>query len=231
MTAADNFEWLQRFKRDHKIISDDSGPGLPDSVGWNLHQGGTGFAPPYAYPAAAIEGTGGCGSGEGTVEIPVSVDAKLFQADQRAVDSYLQGFKARYPRPPAVFCSRELEGGLTEFMESQQITMGAPPSDEMLRAKAREILGTETTAADDSVLLERFKAVFQPNNTVINTSEAEVDFSLMSGMQLPLPEVGAAFAMQAAETTNNGFDGSMMYGFGIQDTMDLVQSPSQLFDM
>ncbi|EHA54921.1 hypothetical protein MGG_01730 [Pyricularia oryzae 70-15] len=231
VTAADNFEWLQRFKRDHKIISDDSGPGLPDSVGWNLHQGGTGFAPPYAYPAVAIEGTGGCGSGEGTVEIPVSVDAKLFQADQRAVDSYLQGFKARYPRPPAVFCSRELEGGLTEFMESQQVTMGAPPSDEMLRAKAREILGTETTAADDSVLLERFKAVFQPNNAVINTSEAEVDFSLMSGMQLPLPEVGAAFAMQAAETTNNGFDGSMMYGFGIQGTMDLVQSPSQLFDM
>ncbi|KAI6376158.1 hypothetical protein MCOR25_002796 [Pyricularia grisea] len=232
VTAADNFEWLQRFKRDHKIISDDSGPGLPDSVGWHLNQGGTGFAPPYAYPAAAIEGTGGCGSGEGTVEIPVRVGAKPFQADQRAVDSYLQGFKTRYPRPPAVFCSRELEGGLTEFVQSQQVTTGAPPSDEMLRAKAREILGTETTPADDAVLLERFKAIFQPNNAAIDTSGTELDFSLMPGMQVPLPEVDATFAMQAAEMTDNAFDGSMMtYDFGTQDTMDLVQSPSQLFDM
>ncbi|TLS29721.1 hypothetical protein PpBr36_01248 [Pyricularia pennisetigena] len=231
VTAADNFEWLQRFKRDHKIISDDSGPGLPDSVGWNLHQGGTGFAPPYAYPAAAIEGTGGCGSGEGTVEIPVRVGAKPFQADQRAVDSYLQGFKTRYPRPPAVFCSRELEGGLTEFVESQQVTMGAPPSDEMLRAKAREILGTDTTAADDAVLLERFKAIFQPNNSVINASGAEVDFSLLTGVQLPLPEVDATFEAQPTDMTDNVFDGSTMYGFGAQDTMDMIQSPSQLFDM
>ncbi len=46
-TAADNAEWLRRFKRDVGILTDSSLPGLPDGNQWNLTQGGSGFAPPY----------------------------------------------------------------------------------------------------------------------------------------------------------------------------------------
>ncbi|KAI0161042.1 hypothetical protein GGR52DRAFT_157183 [Hypoxylon sp. FL1284] len=51
-TAADNFEWLQRFKRDVGILPADGGPGLgaPDHVAWAPSAGGTGFAPPYVAP-------------------------------------------------------------------------------------------------------------------------------------------------------------------------------------
>lgn len=231
VTAADNCEWLRRFKRDHGIISDDSGPGLPDVVGWSVHHGGTGFAPPYVYPTTAIEETGGGGGGTGTVQIPVRAGAKPFEADQRAVDSYLQGLKTRYPPPPTVFCSRELEAGLTEFVQSQQMaTGGALPSDEMLRAKAKEILGTETTAAEDVVLLDKFKAIVQTNMTVTNAPGPEADLSLMSSMQMPLPDFGEVFGMQVAATNDDQFD-AMMHDYGADSAMEFAGSPTMLLDM
>ncbi|KAL1840574.1 hypothetical protein VTJ49DRAFT_306 [Mycothermus thermophilus] len=49
-TAADNYEWLRRFKRDVGLINDTSIPGLPQTLSWNMSQGGSGFSPPYIFP-------------------------------------------------------------------------------------------------------------------------------------------------------------------------------------
>ncbi|KAL2255384.1 hypothetical protein VTK26DRAFT_3473 [Humicola hyalothermophila] len=50
-TAADNAEWLRRFKRDAGILSDPSVPGLPRAAPWTVtDQDGSGFAPPYVNP-------------------------------------------------------------------------------------------------------------------------------------------------------------------------------------
>ncbi|KAK4145835.1 C2H2 transcription factor [Dichotomopilus funicola] len=49
-TAADNCEWLRRFKRDVAIVTDAALPGLPLTLGWNIAQGGSGFSPPYVFP-------------------------------------------------------------------------------------------------------------------------------------------------------------------------------------
>uniref|UniRef100_A0A8H7ND60 HTH CENPB-type domain-containing protein n=1 Tax=Bionectria ochroleuca TaxID=29856 RepID=A0A8H7ND60_BIOOC len=51
-TAADNAEWLQRFKRDSGIIND-AGPGLPECSAWAVEQGGSGFAPLTHSPRAS----------------------------------------------------------------------------------------------------------------------------------------------------------------------------------
>jgi hypothetical protein len=65
---------------------------------------------------------------------------------------------SRYEPPAAVFCSRELETSLSEFVKTE-IAKGLCPDNDALRAKARDILGVEHTAADDVQLLEKFKAL------------------------------------------------------------------------
>ncbi|KAL2159891.1 hypothetical protein VTH06DRAFT_2024 [Thermothelomyces fergusii] len=52
-TAADNFEWLRRFKRDVGLLTDPNLPGLPPTPAWNIAQGGSGFSPPYLFPNPA----------------------------------------------------------------------------------------------------------------------------------------------------------------------------------
>jgi hypothetical protein len=153
-TAADNAEWLQRFKRSVGILSAEDGPGLPlGTLNWNVSGGGSGFAPPYAFPKAQLAPFSGT--------LPVQVEMTdgdnpksfAFDTEPETVNKFLKSFQTRYPAPATVFCSRELEKGLVEFVEAE----GALPSDEALRARAREILGTSSTAADDDVLLGKFK--------------------------------------------------------------------------
>lgn len=149
-TAADNAEWLQRFKRDTGIIND-SGPGLPPGYAWALEQGGTGFAPPYAF-------LGDHEPVNHDVEVAMRTGAKSIIAGHSAVNSYLEELTSSPSRKPAViFCSRELEWGLQQFAKGYFIDTGYLPSDMALKAKAREILNTENTAADDPVLLDKFK--------------------------------------------------------------------------
>ncbi|KAL2754482.1 hypothetical protein ACRALDRAFT_209853 [Sodiomyces alcalophilus JCM 7366] len=193
-TAADNAEWLQRFKRQSGIIT--TGPGLPEGDQWSLAQGGTGFAPPYAFPSRAFSqqtrenltlattgttspvtanatatSTGGAGlvnsyppsfppaaaSGNGLVEINLGDGTKPLDVDQAVLDRYLETFDTRYPRPATVFCSRELEAGLVAFVRGEVASGRGFPDDGSLRARARSILGTLGTAADDEVLLGKFK--------------------------------------------------------------------------
>ncbi|KAH8680782.1 hypothetical protein BX600DRAFT_445056 [Xylariales sp. PMI_506] len=172
-TAADNVEWLQRFKREAGILPPESGPGLPlDAISWAESGGGTGFAPPYIAPNpnASIE--------------PLTENPKVFcreytkpfEPDAATANHFLASLKQRYPAPAKVFCSRELENGLTEYVKRELGRTGIMPMDEELRLRARQILGLSKTAADDSILLDKFKA----NVT------AEVAGSVASGAPMSL---------------------------------------------
>lgn len=186
-TAADNAEWLLRFKRDAGILP--PGPGLTlGTNSWNLSQGGTGFAPPYAFPgkrmlhaasttpaSTEISGvtnapptmaastvitnptTGSSSPGLDKVEIFVRDNATPFETNQAALDRYIETFASRYERPAAVFCSRELETGLVGYVKADIAGGAGFPSDEGLRLRARQIVGSEETAADDPTLLAKFK--------------------------------------------------------------------------
>lgn len=150
-TAADNAEWLHRFKRDIGIIND-SGPGLPPGHAWALEQGGTGFAPPYAF-------LGDHEPVNNDVEVAMRTGAKSITAGHSAVNSYLEELTSSPNQKPAViFCSRELEWGLQQYAKGYFMDRGFLPSDTALKAKAREILKAGKTAADDPILLGKFKA-------------------------------------------------------------------------
>ncbi|KAI5868379.1 hypothetical protein GGS23DRAFT_26578 [Durotheca rogersii] len=157
-TAADNFEWLQRFKRDAGILPAESGPGLGmDAVSWALSQGGTGFAPPYVAPNPAAQ-----------MEPFAAAPAVFLREGARrrfapaasTANRFLRSFTQRYPAPAKVFCSRELENGLTAYVRREVAVGGAAafPDDDQLRDRARQIMAMQRTACDDPVLLERFKA-------------------------------------------------------------------------
>ncbi|KAK4217824.1 hypothetical protein QBC37DRAFT_369656 [Rhypophila decipiens] len=182
-TAADNVEWLSRFKRDVGILTDPDLPGLPACDGWNATQGGSGFAPPYVYPnpesigfsqlVDAWSGTGNppttatttsSSSGEGGSLVPIAIQAgsttRPFMAETSTVNKFLRtafGRNGRLQKPAQVFCSRELENGLAEYVGAKVAIQEGFPSDDELKRKAREILGIEKTPAEDAVLLGKFK--------------------------------------------------------------------------
>lgn len=149
-TAADNVEWLQRFKRDVGIIKE-AGAGLPRGYAWALEQRGSGFAPPYAFPKGHVEP---CNK---DMLVNMRQGAKTFTAGQSAVNSFLEKFTSESRRPASGFCSRELEKGLIEFVEQSVGGSRRQPADGAMRAKARELVRAQQTAADDTVLLGKFK--------------------------------------------------------------------------
>ncbi|KAI1874944.1 uncharacterized protein JN550_002373 [Neoarthrinium moseri] len=154
-TAADNAEWLQRFKRDVGILPPESGPGLTcDILPWTAAEGGTGFAPPFVSlsPNTTVEPL------KENPKIFCRDNAKPFEPDAAIVNRYLQTLGQRYPAPAKIFCSRELENGLTEYVKRETIKTGMMPSNDQLRERARAIMGMQKTAADDTELLEKFKA-------------------------------------------------------------------------
>lgn len=100
------------------------------------------------------------------VSISLRSGVKTFETESATANKFLQGLATCSP-PAAVFCSRELEGKLSEFVTakvaSASLGLSAEPfpSDDSLRAEARDILGMQTTAADDPVLLTKFKTMMQ----------------------------------------------------------------------
>ncbi|PNY28613.1 Homeobox protein 4 [Tolypocladium capitatum] len=149
-TAADNAEWLQRFKRDVGIIKE-PGPGLPKGYAWALEQGGSGFAPPDAFPKGHVEPF------SDKVQVNMRHGAMSFTAGRSAANSFLETLTSDDCRPADVFCSRELETGLADFVEKSVGDSGRFPSDEALQARAREVVHSPQTAADDAILLHKFK--------------------------------------------------------------------------
>jgi hypothetical protein len=83
------------------------------------------------------------------------------KAGAASVHHFLQSFQLRYPAPAKVFCSRELENGLAEYVKRELSMNSIYPSNDQMRQRAREIVGMQKTPADDPVLLEKFKTVIQ----------------------------------------------------------------------
>ncbi|RYP64045.1 hypothetical protein DL771_008970 [Monosporascus sp. 5C6A] len=179
-TAADNDEWLLRFKRDVGLLPRDSGPGLSETDAWHPREGGTRFSPPYVYPnpQSTIEplqaapkitlgGVGGVGGDKNGQEEEAATAATTtppfeFEPDAATTTHFLQHLTRRYPAPAKVFCSRELESGLAEYVRRELHRSGGVfPSDEAMRERARQILGMEKTPCDDPVLLGKFKTAIQ----------------------------------------------------------------------
>ncbi|KAK4231323.1 homeobox protein 4 [Podospora fimiseda] len=160
-TAADNLEWLRRFKRDVGIPipnDDPSLPGLPRATySWHISQGGSGFAPPYAVPNPNKIPL----NNADLLSISMRDGAKAFTTHGSTANQFIKALALdpqRNPPPATVFCSRELEKGLAEFVQTEVTNSGgAFPSDERIKEKARQLVGTEKSAADDEMLLAKFK--------------------------------------------------------------------------
>ena len=149
-TAADNAEWLQRFKRSNGLLKD-GGPLLTNIDSWSIDQGGMGFAPPCAWPNP-------CGSSLSA--FPDGASGRCFPTTgPLATNSFIENMCSRYARPATIFCSRELEEGLVRMSEQSVAETGCLPSVAALRTRAREILGdgaASATPADDPELMDKF---------------------------------------------------------------------------
>ena len=112
--------------------------------------GGTGFSPPYLNPKSP--------PAPFTEDVAVKMNHKVYKIPAKTAGKFLQSMSERWQKPATVFCSRDLEDGLGAFVKSE-IASGVVPTDDALRAKARAILGVQETAADDVLLLEKFKGL------------------------------------------------------------------------
>jgi hypothetical protein len=149
---------------------------LDNSITWNICQGGSGFKPPYVFPNPQKMAP---------PQIPLSsASASPFQQQTPAAASSehspMSGMMSETAQgggdgvcqvlacepPPAVFCSRELEKDLSEFVTSQVAMLGREgfPSAAAIRQRARVFwnsipahAGEERTPADDEVLLAKFR--------------------------------------------------------------------------
>ncbi|CCT64350.1 related to monocarboxylate transporter 4 [Fusarium fujikuroi] len=209
-TAADNAEWLQRFKRDAGILKTD-GPGLPMSDGWALESGGSGFAPPYACPKASLEpfpADAQVSMGQGAKSLPAAI-----------ANSYIEKLTSQAARPAEVFCSRELERGLISYVEDHVACKGSMPTDAMLQTRARRILDSQTTPADDADLLNKFKdmvakkvpqavatqdniasAPAMPSNMELNLSDEDVN-NILQDMNFEFDAQDFGVAMEGLQDT------------------------------
>ncbi|KAL7917700.1 hypothetical protein ACQKWADRAFT_306126 [Trichoderma austrokoningii] len=153
-TAADNAEWLARFKHDAGLIpSGEFGlsPVAPPRP-WTVQDGGTGFRPPFVKPKAGKHM-------EFSEDTFVYIDNRPYAVSKDTAGRYMDALcEGQFRFPASVFCSRELEDGLNAYIE--ECIMGLTiPTDDDLRTKAREILGVNRTAADDPHLLQTFKSM------------------------------------------------------------------------
>lgn len=189
-TAADNAEWLRRFKREVGILTDPSLPGLPQGLQWSIAQGGSGFAPPYAFPNPKAP-LAPLSTDDSMLAITVREGGKPIPAEGSTATKYLQAFGTRLQPPATVFCSRELENGLADFVTAEvQVKSGQFPDDEAIRARARDILKTPSTPADDEVLLDKFKGMMKRRLGVIPEEPEELDFFTSEGMDLCMADQG-----------------------------------------
>lgn len=84
--------------------------------------------------------------------------AKPFKAGHDAANQFLETLLSENSRPANVFCSRELEAGLVQFVKKNVTDTGRLPTDAAMQMRAKDIINAIETAADDPVLLEKFKA-------------------------------------------------------------------------
>ncbi|GAB1318857.1 Monocarboxylate transporter 4 [Madurella fahalii] len=165
-TAADNAEWLRRFKRDVGILTDPAVPGLPSAAtSWQISEGGSGFAPPYLCPKPDATGSATAPLvGHEPLNINNNNNSSSSSSNAGNDNSVLPGRAARNGNGewPSVFCSRELEQELITWVEREVLVHGREfPADDEIRQRARDFLWRERTPADDAVLLGKFKAMMR----------------------------------------------------------------------
>ena len=102
------------------------------------------------------------------------MDDREYDVKAKTATAFLKSMGMRYKKPAVVFCSRELESGLNDFVK-EIMDVGLFPTDDMIRAKAREIMKTDVTPADDPVLLAKFKALHAPS-TPLSDEELLAEF-------------------------------------------------------
>lgn len=171
------------------LAASKEGPGLPSAVcSWQVDSGGSGFAPPYLCPQATLTPY--------VADVPVQMEQKIYNIKATTAAKFLESMPERWQKPAIVFCSRELENGLNEYVKSE-MAKGSCPSDDALRAKAREIVGGEQTAADDVQLLEKFKAMHgitqstppdsipSFDNAMLAEFDEELGIMDLSGLEVP----------------------------------------------
>lgn len=217
-------EWLQRFKRDAGILSPDSNTGLGmDKLPWSLSAGGTGFAPPYVAPNpnavfAPLDSNPKFVCREGSKE---------FEPDVETANRFLQTFTKRYEAPAKVFCSRELENGLSAYVKREMQKTGVFPTDEQLRLRARDIMGMQSTPADDANLLAQFKSVVQQDSL---TSPITTDTGGAVLSQSQQPCLAATDCMISETPDQEGiFMADMDLNFTEQELDDLVRRSTEGF--
>ncbi|KAL2267558.1 hypothetical protein VTJ83DRAFT_4835 [Remersonia thermophila] len=214
-TAADNYEWLRRFKRDVGLINDTSVPGLPPTLGWNMTQGGSGFSPPYIFPnpskasqmtpfpelptattttnpasAAACSSSSSfpptsldrtitpstttaastTATSNNIIDVTFRPGCKPIPARTSTANRFVRSLAdtRRHDPPPSVFCSRELERALIEFVTAEVVSGKPFPSAEQIREQARQVLGPAAvgglggwTPAEDAAVLGKFVEVMK----------------------------------------------------------------------
>lgn len=117
-----------------------------------MQDGGTGFHPPFVKPKAGKHI-------EFSEDTFVYVDNHPYTVSKDTAGRYMDALcDGEFRFPASVFCSRELEDGLNTYIEESIMGLTIPTDDD-LRAKAREILGVDRTAADDPKLLQTFKSM------------------------------------------------------------------------
>jgi len=119
---------------------------------WRVGLGGTGFAPPYVCPSNPTSVT------EFQEDVPVTMKDKVYNIKAKTAEKFLENMHQRWQKPAIVFCSREMEEGLNKLVREEQ-EKGSFPTDDALKARARDILGVEHTSAEDTQLLAKFKAM------------------------------------------------------------------------
>ncbi len=125
--------------------------------------------------------------------------ANVFTADQDAANGFLETPPLPGSCPAKVFCSRELESGLMQYVETQVLQTGRVPSDEELRKKGKEILQAQTTAADDDMLLGKFKELLHEKVPFLAQNEASIEHApsaMPSNMEVNISDADLGTMLQ-----------------------------------
>ncbi|CZT01132.1 related to monocarboxylate transporter 4 [Rhynchosporium graminicola] len=148
-TAADNAEWLIRFKRDVGLSSPSLGPGLPlTHPSWRIADGGTGFSPPFISPQVPPPAE----KFPENVDVPVTIDHKTYNSESEggigdgrtAADDVelLRKFKAMHG----------LSSSSIGYLGHQVPGMGMIGSDEELLAEFdHELTGMDFSTMDFTI--------------------------------------------------------------------------------
>lgn len=163
-TAADNAEWLLRFKRSVGILPAADGDGLPEdtwtdsarrSNSWSKTTSGPGTSSAAPTPFMSTEAMQIDGGPLPSLDFG-SIEAMDIQQMERGT----------------VFASRDFEDKLVQFAVSEVASSGRMPPDEAIQARAKELSGFEVwqtapTPADDPVLLDKFKKLVVEKVTAV----------------------------------------------------------------